>query len=293
MPEESPLTQALQRQFRQLRLLYFIYLMAAIAALAAFFVSKPLTLAILGISVIYHLFLVRRRAKAYEAAFVHTCIQYTLEQHLTEAVHTGKPVLTLEELRSVRLIADNRRQGSILLREGGSGRHNGKTVQLGDATFAHSFPMNGKTHHEFVVGCWVRVELERDTGLDWRLLAPHVMLPAARDAFRAKNPDLQGLYTEGEIWKNYLILRPAGTPDLPEKPAWKALEKLVRKARMPLAVCIQGNVLHVLLVNYVLGQKVSVRIEPDAALVEQDLLPELDAIFTVADALSIPPADPA
>lgn len=275
----------LSGQFRRLRTMYLLYLLAAVAALICFFFNKAATLVILGASLVCHFALIRPRAKAYEAAYTHACIQLTMQRRLENAVHTPETVLKEETLRCVRLIPDNDSRGSILLREGVSATFRGRPVLLGDATFAHSFPAAGKTCHEFVVGCWAAVELNEDSGMDWRLLSPGVVGDAARRAFLEKNPDLKPLSWDENGFEGCLILRPEGTPDLPPKSARSILKRLLEREYDHPAVCIRGRELHVMLVNRVLGQKASVRIPPSKALLERDLLPELDDVLALAKAL--------
>ena len=50
-------------------------------------------------------------------------------------------------------------------------------------------------------------------------------------------------------------------------------------------VCVQGDRLHVFVTNRILGQKVSSRVPPSAAVAEVDFLPELDGILKASDAL--------
>ena len=247
--ESAELVSGLIRQYRRLRLLYLGYLAAAVLALVFFFVDKRVTLALVAASLVYHLVVVRRAGKAYQRAFVHACGQCTLARRLQDVRHTEAPTLEEGELRRARLVAANDAKGSVLVREGGSGTYHGRRVRLGDAGFTHSFSMEGKTHHEFVVGTWVTVELGKDTGLDWRLIHERVMMKPSRDAFLA------------------------------------ALRRLSAATDKPLAVCVQGDRLHVFVTNRILGQKVSSRVPPSAAVAEVDFLPELDGILKASDAL--------
>jgi len=272
-------------QYKGLRRMYLLYLLAAVAALVCFFFCKPATLVILGASLFCHFALIRPRARAFEQAYIHACAQLTLERRLEGAAHTSQPVLDGEALRAARLIPDNRAKGSLLLREGGAGTWRGRAVELGDATFAYSFPAGGKTCHEFVVGCWVTVELKEDSELDWRLYAPGVLADAARSAFWSQQSDLERLRWEDKRFDGCAILRRAGTPDLPPKAARPVLARLLAREYDHPAVCVRGRLLHVMLVNRLLGQKVSVRIPPNKALLERDLLPELEDVLALAEAL--------
>lgn len=288
---EQACVSALTRQYKRLRALYLIYLIAAVAALGLFFVDTRITLAILGASLIYHLLFVRRYARGYERSYIHTCGQSTLERHLEQAAHTAQPVLEAETLRAVRLIAANHSRGSVLCHEGGSGLYHGRRVLVGDATFAHSFPMDGKTHHEFVTGTWITVELGRDTGLDWRLVKQRTMMEPSLEHMLQQETDLKRLVGFAPDWieREWLVIRPVGTPNLPEKPVLTALHAAARHSDKKLAFCIQGDRLHAFVTNRILGQKVSVRLAPMEALLTADYLPELDDVLHLSDVLCSTP----
>lgn len=287
----TELVNGLIRQYRRLRLLYLVYLAAAVLALVFFFVDKRVTLALVAASLLFHLLVVRRAGKAYQRAFIHVCGQCTLSRRLQDARHTEAPTLSEDDLRRAQLIAVNDAKGSVLIREGGAGLYRGRRVSLGDAGFTNSFPMDGKTHHEFVVGTWVTVELERDTGLDWRLIHRNVMMKPSRDAMFRRTPALRQVRGAGPAWmqsEDWFVLRPEDRPDLPCPPFLAALHKLPLSPDHPIAVCVQGDRLHVFVTNRILGQKVSSRVPPSAAVAQVDFLPELDGILKASDALLAP-----
>ncbi|UQT50198.1 hypothetical protein M5E87_12055 [Flavonifractor plautii] len=75
-----------------------------------------------------------------------------------------------------------------------------------------------KTHHEFVVGTWVTVELGKDTGLDWRLIHERVMMKPSRDAMLRRESGLRRVVGFGPDWMEdgtWFALRPEGKPDVP------------------------------------------------------------------------------
>lgn len=286
--KQQGLLEGLTAQYRGLRKLYLVYLAAAVLALIFFFIDKRVTLVLIAASLIFHLAVVRFRSRAYTKAFVHTCLQSTLERTLQDASHTPESPLDPEELRQVRLVAANPARGSILAREGGSGTYRGRSVQLSDAGFTHTFDMEGKRHHEFVIGAWVTVELGHDTGLDCRLIHPRVMMKQSRDPYFSGQRDLQQVVSGLPDWmsqEGWLVLRPRETPQLPDGTFLSALHTLAGKTELPLAVCIQKDKLHVYVTNRILGQKVSSRVEPGPAVVETDFFPELGGILKLSDKL--------
>ena len=256
--ESAELVSGLIRQYRRLRLLYLGYLAAAVLALVFFFVDKRVTLALVAASLVYHLVVVRRAGKAYQRAFVHACGQCTLARRLQDARHTEAPTLEEGELRRARLVAANDAKGSVLVREGGSGTYHGRRVRLGDAGFTHSFSMEGKTHHEFVVGTWVTVELGKDTGLDWRLIHERVMMKPSRDAMLRRESGLRRAVGFGPGWMEdgtWFALRPEGKPDVPGDAFLAALRRLSAATDKPLAVCVQGDRLHVFVTNRIRARR--------------------------------------
>jgi len=284
------MTTALYEKFRTLRMLYFIYLLASILALLTFFIDKRLTLLILGVSILFHFTLVRPKSKSYERQFIHACAQLTLERHLSQAAHSHIPVLSVQTLRRARLIPENGQTGSITLHEGGTGQINGCSVTLGDAVFCNSFLKNGKNRHQFVYGCWIQLQLPDDTGLDWRLVHKNALIQQSVNTMQSKNPNLLGPedYQALPRWvqADFFILREQDTPSLPPLPVLEKLHKLACNTALPLAICIQGGLFHVFLINRLIGQKVSVREMPTEERLQLDFLPELEYIISAAKALS-------
>lgn len=221
--ENLELVDGLRRQYRRLRLLYLAYLAAAVLALIFFFVDRLDIPCPGGGSLIYHLVVVRPAGRAYQRAFIHACGQYTLARRLEEPRHTGGAHPDRGGAAPARLVAASEAKGSVLIKEGGAGRWRNRPVRLGDAGFTNAFPMDGKTHHEFVVGTWVTVELGRDTGLDWRLIQERVMMKPSRDAWFRRESGLKRVVGFGRTgWRTapWYALRPEGTPTCRGTSSW-------------------------------------------------------------------------
>lgn len=277
---------SLRRQFRTLRLLYAANLILAGAALILYFVDKRLSLAAIGAGFLFHVFCVRSKIKGYARDFVHLGVMLTLQKHMEQVSHGPRSVLTQDEIRTARLIPTNSGNGAILCREGGSGRWNGRTVRLGDVTLAHTFPLEGKNHHEFVVGCWAVVELHSDTKLDCRFLGCHSIMRPSLERFLQEQPDLTRV--PDRLDKDWVILCPSGNTQLPGPRYFDKLKRLGRETDGQIAVCIHANRLHILFVNQILGQKVSQRVGPSPDFEKVDLLPQLSLGLALADELDKP-----
>ena len=110
----------------------------------------------------------------------------------------------------------------------------------------------------------------------------------SRDRMLRQEADLRRVVGFGPDWMEdgtWYAVRPSGTPDVPGHEFLAALRKLAASTEKPLAVCVQGDRLHVFVTNRILGQKVSVRIPPSAAIARTDFLPELDGILKLSDTL--------
>jgi len=279
---------ALRRDYKRMRVLYFIYLLGAVVSVVALLTlpSKLIPLIALGCTVGYYLLVARPITRAYQRAYVHVCVQYTLEKYLDGPTHTAESPFDPQALRALRLLPAGEDARSVLLAEGGAGTWKGRDVRLGDASFAYLFTgADGKRRHEVVVGCWIEVSLDTDTGLDLRLLPPNVLGEDARRAFWASCPDLERSSAgEKAPLDRCVALRAAGSHDLPPQ-ALPPLRHLLERSRSMPAVCVKGSALHVLLPGHVLGRKVGLRAEPVDEMSSCDLLPELKDVLTLAEAL--------
>ena len=115
-----------------------------------------------------------------------------------------------------------------------------------------------------------------------------VMMKPSRDAMLRRESGLRRAVGFGPGWMEdgtWFALRPEGKPDVPGDAFLAALRRLSAATDKPLAVCVQGDRLHVFVTNRILGQKVSSRVPPSAAVAEVDFLPELDGILKASDAL--------
>lgn len=274
MTNSNPV-QELRVQFQKLRRLYFLFLVLAVLALILYFAEPRLTLALLGISLILNLVPGRRKSREYKQNFVHLSAQLTLEKHLSGARHSSTPVLTEEIVRSARMLPCNASRGGVVCHEGGDGWYQGRRVTLGDITLAHTFTSAGKKRHSFTVGCWVTVELEKDTGLDCRFIGKNTIPDLSLKEMLQAESDLKQISVPATLKSGWRVICAGDNPSLPNDTFLNHLEKLHRKTDGLLAVSVQGNRLHILLINTILAQKVNSRMPPGPQFEKADLLPDL------------------
>ena len=276
---------ALRSQFRRLRQLYFLLLVLAVLALILYFVEPWCALAALGLSLAFHLLLIRPKSKAYVTDFTALAGSLTLERHLENARFSPRPVLTETQVRQARMVPCNAASGGVVCHQGGAGRYHGREVALGDVTIAHSFTENGKKRHNFTIGCWVSVTLDADTGLDCRFLGGNTTPADSLKEMLWVEEDLKQCPPPVQLnqpWR--MVLGSSDT--LPPEGFLKQLDRLSRKTEGRVAVCVEGKALHVLLVGEILAQKVSGRIAPGDRFAEADLLPSLEEALTLSDKLA-------
>lgn len=276
---------ALRTQFKNLRRLYFLFLILAVLALVMYFVEPRLTLVLLGASLILNLALGRKKSKEYTNNFTHLSAQLTLQRHLDEAQHSHTPVLTEEEVRSARMLPCNAASGGVACHEGGTGPYRGRKVTLGDTTLAHTFTIDNKKRHNFTVGCWIIVELEKDTGLDCRFIGESTTPDQSLKEMLWVESDLKQTGVPMALKSKWRVVCGVDNQAMPNDNFLKQLDKLHKKAEGRLAVSVQGNKLHVMLIGEILAQKVSSRMEPGPQFENADLLPHLSSALLLSDLL--------
>lgn len=277
--------QALHTQFRNLRRLYFLFLILAVLALVMYFVEPRLTLVFLGLSLALNLLLGRKKSKEYVKNFTHLSAQLTLQRHLEDAQHSHAPILTEEEVRKARMLPCNAAKGGVVCHEGGSGTYRGRKVTLGDVTLAHSFTEGGKKRHNFTVGCWVTLELDRDTGLDCRFIGDAITPAQSLKEMLWVESDLKQTAPDSQLKQNWRVLCREDAADMPGANFLKQLDKLHKKTEGRVAVCVRENKLHVILVGEILSQKISSRVGPGPQFEQADLLPSLPYALMLSDIL--------
>lgn len=285
MAKEPISVSQLREQYRNLRRLHMICAALAVLALILYFVEPWLTLAALALSLLINLFLVRTRSKAYTSEFIHLAALQTLQRHLEQAEHTHKPVLTEAQIRSARMLPCNAASGSVSLHEGGLGMFHGRKVVLGDVTLAHTFTEGSKKRHNFAVGCWATLDLEKDTGLDCRFIGANTTPEQSLKEMLWVESDLKQTGIPMALRSPWKVVCPEDNITMPGDRFLKQLEKLHQKTDGLLAVSVQGDQLHILLVGQILGQKVTSRMEPGPNFHQADLLPHLSAALELSDLL--------
>lgn len=285
MTTSNPIQQ-LHTQFKRLRQFDILLFILAVLALILCFIDSRMALAVLGLSLILKLLLGKKRAKEYEKNFIHLSALLTLQRYLDNAQHRHAPVLTEQEIRDVRMLPCNAASGSVLCREGGTGSYHGRSVRLGDATLTHTFTVNNKKSHHFTVGCWVTVMLEADTGLDCRFIGENITPVQSLKEMLWVESDLKQTGTPLMLRSNWRVVCNEEKSAMPGDRFFRQLEDLHKKTNGQVAVCVQGNQLHILLAGDILARKVNHRIEPGPQLEYIDLLPNLPYALLLSDLLT-------
>ena len=284
MEHASSLTE-LRAQHRQLRQLSILLMIFAVLALVLYFVRPLYALLMLGISLAVQLLLVRRKTKAYISSFTSLAATLTLKRYLDQVQYSELPLFTEHQVRQSRMLPCNAASGGVVCHMGASGSYHGRSVTLGDVTLAHTFTEGGKKRHNFTIGCWVTVELEQNTGLDCRFLAGNTTPDASLKEMLWVEEDLKQLAAPIQLSQPWRVV--CGQSNvMPGEPFLKQLDRLYRKTDGRVAVCVQGQQLHILLVGQILAQKVSGRIAPSDRFEEADLLPALGEALALSDKLA-------
>lgn len=276
---------ALRSQFRRLRRMYFVFLLLAVAALVCYFFDPRLTLVVLGLSLGLNLIVGRRASKSYKENFTRAAAMVTLEKHLDAPYWRDGVTLTEAEVRDARMIPTNAGSGGTVCHQGGGGSYRGCQVLVEDVTIAHSFTESGKKRHNFTVGSWVRVDLGRDTGLDCRFLGEGILSAQSLKEMLWVETDLRSQTPPAPLDPGWWVLTTESNPALPDTTVLRQIERLRRDTDSQIALAIEGQYLHCLLVGRLIAQTVSSRQAPGDSFEKADLLPELSQILNLCDKL--------
>lgn len=278
--------QQLEHEYKTLRAFHIIFFSLALLALFFCFIQPKLAIITLIFSFVLKLFPGRRLRKKYENHLVHVRALDSLQRCLDNAQHRHAPVLTEEEIRDVRLLPCNASAGSILRCEGGIGVYHGNSVSLGDVTLTHTFTENSKKRHNFLVGCWIKIELSADTGLDCRFIGDDLIPGQSLKEMLWVEPDLKLRGIPLVLNTSWNILCPKETTAMPDVAFLKQLEKLHKKTNGRLAVCVRGNQMHIFLKGEILGKNVNPNIPPAAQLNHTTVLANLPEALSLCDFLA-------
>lgn len=277
---------ALQRQFTALQRLNIVYFILAVLALVLCFVQPNFALITLFASLILRQTLGRKKNREYETGMIHFSVLKTLHRYLENPQHRHASIWTAQEIRDVRFLPSNAASGSILCREGATGTYHGRNVTLGDVTLAHTFTVNNKKSHNFVVGCWITVALETDTGLDCRFIGENMVPSQSLKEMLWVESDLKQIGKPMLLKSDWKVVCAEDNQMMPEEGFLVQLDDLHKKTGGEAAVCVQGNRLHILLKGDILAQKINGRIAPALLLDHVDLLPNLPYTLLLSDLLN-------
>jgi len=284
MVTSTPVEQ-LEREYQKLRIFNIMFFCLALLALIFCFIQPTLAVITLAFSFVLKLLPGRKLRKRYENHIIHFRALEALQRCMDNAQHRHAPVLTEQEIRDVRLLPCNASAGSVLCCEGGIGSYHGNSVSLGDVTLTHTFTENNKKRHNFLVGCWIKVELPKDTGLDCRFIGKNMIPEQSLTEMLWVETDLKLRGIPLILKPSWHILCPKENPAMPGDAFLKQLEKLHKKTDGKLAVCIYGNQLHIFLQGQILGKNVNPNVPPSSQF-QHTVLADLNDVLTLTDSLA-------
>jgi len=285
MSTPSPLQQ-LEREYQKLKKFNILFFCLALLALIFCFIKPMLAMVTLVVSFVLKLLPGRKLRKTYENHMIHFRALNRLQQCVDNVQHSKEPSLSEQEIRAVRLLPCNASAGSVLCCESGTGHYHGKTVSLGDVTLTHTFTENNKKRHNFLVGCWIQVELHADTGLDCRFIGKNMLPWQSLKEMLWVETDLKLCGIPLVLNSSWSILCPENNSAMPGDAFLKQLEKLHKKTDGQIAVCVCKNHLHVFLKGEILGKNINANIPPAVQLQNTVILENLPDALALCDFLT-------
>lgn len=162
------------RYYRQFRLCVLAMLLFLVATLAVMFIKRPLVFAMLAIAVLFHLFVLRPKQKAYADAFSKANLRQTICKRLgtdtiLEKAHQN---INEETIEQARLMPGGSEKSAPLFRWEVSGTIKGIPITLCDTTIPQSFRLaeKGKPPRPLQRRCLGHITLPSDSGMHFRLL---------------------------------------------------------------------------------------------------------------------------
>ena len=281
----------LQQMYRRYRMQVLLLLLLLIAALVFVFKNRLLTLVVLAIALLFHLFIVRRRQKTYVNAFIQANLERTLCPKLDMDTVSEKNAshMTADLLKSAQLMPFPQESGTPLLCWELSGCLRGLSVSLCDATLAQDFKLveKGKNRVHFNTGVWTHIELSKDTGMNFRFLhEASVPTPIRMEFFSRESLLTPSKISDPELAKSFVLYHPV-TEEAPALPGrfLDELKKLAEYTPGYVAISVHGSQMDVFIRGRFLARPVSVRQAPTEALLSFDPFPELLYLMDLAGTL--------
>lgn len=285
MSTPSPVQQ-LEHEYQKLKMFNIVFFCLALLALFFCFVKPTLAVVTLAVSFVLKLLPGRRLRKTYEKHIIHFRALKCMQPCMDNVWHKQEPSLSEQEIREVRLLPCNASAGSVLCCESGTGHYHGKAVSLGDVTLTHTYTENSRKQHNFLVGCWIQVELHTDTRLDCRFIGKNMLPWQSLKEMLWVEPDLKLYSIPLVLNSSWSILCPKENSAMPGDAFLKQLEKLHQKTDGQIAVCICGNHLHIFLKGEILGKNVNPNIPPAPQLQHTSILADLPDALALCDFLT-------
>ncbi len=291
--ERKPISEVsakLNAEYRSVKraILMILPLLGAAAVFA--FINRYVTLVLLAVTVLYHLFYSRKKQKEYTGHVNRENIRATTCRLLgSDTLHEkdgGK--ITRKTIESAGLMPVKADKGSPLLCWGIDGTLNGFAVSVCDATIAQDFTLvkRGKKRVHFNSGAWVRITLPEDTGKRYCILEEtSVPTPIRMEYFKNRlNMELTDLEEEKLIGRCALY-QPRDREQQMSTRAQYEFAKLLDYTTGYPAMSVNGDHVDFFLRGRFLAMPVSVTDAPTENSISFDPLPELSYLIKIAKAI--------
>lgn len=291
MIEMNDSLSLLQLEYKQIRRNILCFVLLLLLCCACLFWNKAIALLLLGVAVLVHWFVLRKKQKRYA--------EHVTEQNLLQTIckqldapppsrDTGG-TLTRERLMFAKLMPIDQEAHACLLRQGISGIYAEMQIELCDITVAQTFRLStkGRRRIHYNAGAWIHISLPQDSGQNWRVLdETSVPTPIRMQYFSTQLAMESAVLSEPELCKKMVLYRPIEQAEQqPSAAALSHLKKLVNYTTGYVAVSLQGDALDIFLRGRFLSRPVSMQKPPSPDLLRFDPLPELQYCIRLAKVL--------
>ncbi len=274
-------------EYRRMRLATFLILPLLICAAVFAFINRYITLALLAITLVYHLLYLRKKQKNYSSHVTRmnllatTCRQLGAEDFFENSGGRITDELVIES----GLMPVKQQKGSPLLCYGISGTLNGFEISLCDATIAQDFTLvkKGKKRVHFNSGVWVHIKLPENSQKRYCLYEESsVPTPIRMDFYSNKMIMKKAELDEPKLQGRCVLYQPKDSEDQINSRVEYEFAKLMDYTPGYPAMSVKGDHVDFFLRGRFVVRPVSVANAPTQQLIDFDPLPELSYLIKIA-----------
>ncbi len=277
----------LLREYHSMKRVTMFILPLLAAAIIFAFINRYITLVLLAVTLLYHVFYSRKKQKNYSSHVTRENLLATTCKQLgtRDISENSGGAITEDMILSSGLMPVKRQKGSPLLCYGISGTLNGWKICLCDATVAQNFTLvkNGRKRVHFNSGVWVRIQLPTNPQLRYCLYEESsVPTPIRMEFYKNKLKMTKREIEEPKLQGRCVLYQPSDAGYQVSTRVEYEFAKLLDYTPGYPAMSVKNDHVDFFLRGRFVARPVSVSNAPTQQLIDFDPLPELPYLINIA-----------